>query len=210
MEEEEGWVPPGPAQCAACSAPQCTTTPSTTVLSSIARFMDWCRFPVPLILAMFWDSTHSVIYLKTVDSIELLSLLAMHNCRGVFPLCVPENPTVHQGLSHCGMQICINIFVRREKREEVREEGKKGKQPLQMPHNCTEQMNINVTVKLKWRKNVSRQQTVLELEDSRTCFAYEEVNAQGERGRGCTCNKWLQPPPTTKHSPSKHKCGSRV
>lgn len=47
------------------------------------------------------------------------------------------------------MQICINIFVRRQKRKEVREEGKKGKQPFQMPHNCTEQMNINVTVKLK-------------------------------------------------------------
>lgn len=53
MEEEEGWVPPGPAQCAACSAPQCTTTPSTTILSIIVRFMDWCGFPVPLILAMF-------------------------------------------------------------------------------------------------------------------------------------------------------------
>lgn len=92
---------------------------------------------------------HTVIYLKTVDSIALLSLPAMYNCRGVFPLCVPKNPTVHQGLSHCGMQIYINIFVRREKRKEVREDGKKGKQPLQMPHNCTEQMNINVTVKLK-------------------------------------------------------------
>lgn len=44
------------------------------------------------------------------------------------------------------MQICINIFVRKEKRKEVRGGGG---QPLQMPHNCTEQMNINVTVKLK-------------------------------------------------------------
>ena len=43
------------------------------------------------------------------------------------------------------------IFLSGEKKgKEVREErGKKGKQPLQMPHNCTEQMNINVTVKLK-------------------------------------------------------------
>ena len=118
-------MPPGPAQCAACSAPQCTTTPSTTILSSIARFMDWCRFPVPLIPAAFWVTTHGVIYLKTVDSIALLGLLATCNCRGVFPLCVPKNPTVHQGLSHCGMQICINIFVRREKRE--RGEGGEGK-----------------------------------------------------------------------------------
>lgn len=50
----------------------------------------------------------------------------MYNCRGVFPLCVPKNPTVHQGLSHCGMQICINIFVRREKKERGEGGGKKG------------------------------------------------------------------------------------
>lgn len=68
MEEEEGWVSPGPAQCAACSAPQCSTTPSTIILSSIKRFMDWCRFPVPLILAMFSVTTHSVIYLKAVGT----------------------------------------------------------------------------------------------------------------------------------------------
>lgn len=38
------------------------------------------------------------------------------------------------------------IFLsEKKKRKEVRG----GKQPLQMPHNCTEQMNINVTVKLK-------------------------------------------------------------
>ncbi len=47
MEEEDGWVPPGLAQSAACSAPQCTTTPSTTILSSLTRFMDWYTFVVP-------------------------------------------------------------------------------------------------------------------------------------------------------------------
>lgn len=67
---------------------------------------------------------HPVIYLKTILFVALHSLLAMYNWRGVFPLCVPKNPTVHQGLSHSGMQICINIFVRREKRKEVRETEK--------------------------------------------------------------------------------------
>lgn len=66
-----------------------------------------------------------VIYLKTVDSIAVLILLAMCNCRGVFPLCVPKNPTVHQGLSHCGMQMCINIFVRTEKKERGERGGEK-------------------------------------------------------------------------------------
>lgn len=45
---------------------------------------------------------------------------------------------------------CVLIFLSgQKKRKEVREEGGKGIQPLQMLHNCTEQMNINVTVKLK-------------------------------------------------------------
>lgn len=118
-------------------------------------------------------------------------LNAMCNCQGVFPRYVCKNPNFHQGLSQCSMQMCINSFLsgqgeKNRKRYErgVKGKKKKEKQPLQMLHNCTEQMNINVTVKLKWRKNVSRQHTVLELEDSRTCFAYEEVNAQGERERG--------------------------
>lgn len=54
---------------------------------------------------------------------------------------------------------------------------------------------------------------MLELEDSRTCFAYEEVNAQGERGRLCTCNKCLPthyptPPPPAIQNPEvlRAKC----
>lgn len=30
-------------------------------------------------------------------------------------LCVPRNPTVYQGLSHSGMQICINILSGKKK-----------------------------------------------------------------------------------------------
>lgn len=119
-------VPPGRTQCAACSAPQCNTTPSTSTLRSITRFMKQCRFPVQLMLVMFSINSHHMIDLKTVDPIKLLSLLAMLSYQGVFPLCVPQNPTVHQGLCHCGMQIYINIFCQEKKRKEVREEEKKG------------------------------------------------------------------------------------
>lgn len=48
--------------------------------------MDWCRFPVPLILAMFSVTTHSVIYLKAVGSWNLVSLPCI--IAEVFFLCV--------------------------------------------------------------------------------------------------------------------------
>lgn len=54
-----------------------------------------------------------------------------------------------KGLVTVACKSALIFFVRREKRKEVRGGRKKGKQPLQMPHNCTEQMNINVTVKLE-------------------------------------------------------------
>lgn len=87
-----------------------------------------------------------MIYLKAVD--KVFGLLTMYIIAKVFFLCVlSQNPIVHQGLCHCGMQICIHIFVRKEEKE--RSEEERGIQPLQMLRNCTEQMNINVTVKLK-------------------------------------------------------------
>lgn len=105
------------------------------------------------ILAASWVAMHAIIHLKTRDRTALLSLLEAYNCCCVFPLCVPENPNLHQGPSHCGMQIHINIFVRtgNKKKERGERKGveKKRKRFLQMQYNCTEQMNINVIVKLK-------------------------------------------------------------
>lgn len=129
-----------------------------------------------------WLITHGVIYLKTPDAIALLSLLATCNWRGgVFspPRVFPKIPTVHQGLSHCGMQICVNILSEDEKKRK-RGEGKwetaspdASQLHLANEHKCHCQAENEEKMchggKLCWSR-----------EDSRTCFAYEEVNAQGE------------------------------
>lgn len=42
----------------------------------------------------------------------------------------------------------IQLFIKKDRKKE-KGVWEKESQPLQMPHNCTEQMNINVTVKLE-------------------------------------------------------------
>lgn len=86
-----------------------------------------------------------VLYSMIVGSLRVLALLASLLCIiiEVSFLVSSLEPSVHQGLGHCGVQISINIIVRMKKWEKM------VKQPLQMPCSCTEQININVTVKLK-------------------------------------------------------------
>lgn len=69
----------------------------------------------------------------------------MHRCFS--PVCSEKSngPSRAQSLWHANLH---SDFCQ-EKKKEKGEGGEKRKQPLQMPHNCTEQMNINVTVKLK-------------------------------------------------------------
>lgn len=132
-----------------------------------------------MILHMSFVSMCAVISRSNFPHLPLL-----FNWRGVFfpPFVFLKIPFFVKSLVTVACKCELIFLSLQDEKKRERGEGGEGKRPLQMLHNCTEQMNINVTVKLKWRKNVPQQQTVLELEEDRTCFEYEDVNAKGGEG----------------------------
>lgn len=120
---------------------------SLSPVSSIKRFINRYNFPVPL--------APNFPPRVTESDQRINGTWRRHSAEVFSCFLFPEIQPFIKVLGTAACKSAFIIFVCKERRKEKggkkkeKSERGKGSQPLQMPHNCTEQMNINVTVKLK-------------------------------------------------------------
>lgn len=161
----------------ACLYPRCT-------ISSSSRCIDRTRALVPS-ATDFLRAFPLRSISKSVDSIPLLTLPAMYNCRGGFPLCAPQKVQLFiKGLLSVACKSAL-IFLSGEKRgREVREErrGETASPDASQLHRANEHKCHCQTEMKKKCVTVANRAGVRGQQDM---FANEEVNAQPrERERG--------------------------